>query len=132
MATSVSSAPSAATISVPAGRSETTRAVCLLVTPYGECHERHQQHRETGDEPAHVLREGVVDDPEPGEHLAEQPRNEILRNSHGRATLPRDGAPPEAHVEKLHERIQPGHDPDDAQLVNECGLMWRHGAEAVP
>ena len=74
---------------------------------------------EPRDVPAQVLREPVVEDAEPGQHLAEQPAVQAVRNSHRRAPALRPAAVVEAQVDHLHERVQPRQHADAAQLLHE-------------
>src|SRR3954469_1858566 len=87
--------------------------------PHGEGPEADGEDDEAGNVPPKVLGEAVIQDAEPGEHLAEQPTAEAFRDAQLRAPALRKAAVVEAHVHHLHERVQPGEHSDAAKLEDE-------------
>src|SRR3954469_3670436 len=99
--------------------------------PNGEGPEAEGEDDKAGNVPPKVLGESVIQDAEPGEHLAEQPTAEAFRDAQLRAAALGKAAVVEAHVHHLHERIQPRQYSDAAKLDDEVGRAHSRRAERV-
>src|SRR3982751_2674267 len=97
----------------------------------GEGPEAEGEDDEAGNIPPKVLSEAVIEDAEPGEHLAEQPTTEAFRDAELRAAPLRKAAVVEAHVYHLHERVQPREHSDAAKLDDEVRSARGRRAQGV-
>src|SRR5207248_7124948 len=88
----------------------------------GEGDEAEAENHQPGDVPAQIFGQPVIHDPEPGQHLAEQPTVEAVGNARGCAPTPRPAAVIEAHVHHLDEGVDPREHAYAAQLPDEQRL----------
>src|SRR3569833_862864 len=91
----------------------------LVPAPDRKREEAQGENHQTGNVPTQVFGEPIVQNSEPGEHLAEQPAVQAVRNAR-RGTAPaRPAAVVEAQVDHLDQRVDPRQHADAAQLRDE-------------
>src|SRR5215510_13980756 len=103
----------------------------LMRTSDRKGQEAQSENDEARDVPPQVLRQTVVQDAEPGEHLPEQPAVEAVRDACGRPSALRPAAVVETEIDHLDQCVNPGEDPDTPQLGNEDRLHHARFAEGV-